>query len=122
MGLLPAVVEADLEAFGEALTEIQAITGRWWAPAQGGPFAPGPSADLVEAMRGWGAHGVGQSSWGPAVYGIVEGEAAGKSLAERVRESVGPAGRVYVGTFPETGARVWRGAAAPGESIPVTGG
>ena len=41
--------------------------------AQGGTFAPGPSADLVRCMREWGVPGVGQSSWGPAVYGILEG-------------------------------------------------
>ncbi|HEY6509590.1 MAG TPA: beta-ribofuranosylaminobenzene 5'-phosphate synthase family protein [Vicinamibacterales bacterium] len=108
MGLLPALVEADVESFGAALSEIQERTGRWFAPAQGGTFAPGPSATLVQQMTEWGARGVGQSSWGPAVYGIVEGEDAGARLAAQVRDALGPGGHVYEGPFRSDGARVWR--------------
>jgi beta-ribofuranosylaminobenzene 5'-phosphate synthase len=108
MALLPAVADADLATFGAALNAIQAITGRWFAPVQGGTFAPGPSEELVRRMGEWGASGVGQSSWGPAVYGIVEGEDAGHRLAERVRTALGPAGTVHEGPFRTTGARVWR--------------
>src|SRR5207245_1854289 len=65
MQLLPAVAVADLTAFGAALTEVQRITGGWFAPAQGGVFAPGETGELIERLRRWGAIGVGQSSWGP---------------------------------------------------------
>jgi beta-ribofuranosylaminobenzene 5'-phosphate synthase len=111
MQLLPALVEADLSSFGAALTEIQRITGAWFAPQQGGVFAPGPTAALVERMAEWGAAGVGQSSWGPAAYGLVEGEEAAKSLARRARGLVGAAGQVFEGGFAGGGARVWRAAA-----------
>ena len=111
MVLLPAVADADIEAFGAALTEIQEATGRWFAPVQGGVFAPGPSAALVRWMRKWGASGVGQSSWGPAVYGVVEGESAGARLADELRAEFGPACTVYEGRFPADGARTWRAAA-----------
>lgn len=113
MGLLPALVEADLSAFGGALSAIQSITGRWFAPAQGGTFAPGPTEELVRLMAGWGALGVGQSSWGPAVYGIVDGEAVGRQLGAKVRDRLGTAGSVYEGPFPAEGARVWRGPLKP---------
>ena len=108
MALLPALAEADLMTFGAALTEIQEVTGRWFAPAQGGTFAPGPSEDLVRRMAEWGASGVGQSSWGPAVYGVVDGDDAGLRLAERVRAALGASGTVYEGPFQTSGARVWR--------------
>jgi beta-RFAP synthase len=108
MALLPALVEADIESFGAALSEIQEMTGRWFAAAQGGTFAPGPTETLVRRMAQWGARGVGQSSWGPAVYGIVDGEEEGASLAERVRDTLGPSGHVYEGPFRADGARVWR--------------
>jgi len=110
MVLLPAVADADIEAFGAALTEIQEATGRWFAPVQGGVFAPGPSATLVRWMRKWGASGVGQSSWGPAVYGVVEGEAAGARLADELRAEFGPLCTIYEGRFPAEGARTWRAA------------
>jgi beta-ribofuranosylaminobenzene 5'-phosphate synthase len=108
MALLPALADGDLPGFGAALSEVQTITGRWFAPAQGGIFAPGPSADLVRQMGEWGAFGVGQSSWGPAVYGIVEGEETAQGLADRVRAALGSDGRVYEGPFQSDGARVWR--------------
>jgi beta-ribofuranosylaminobenzene 5'-phosphate synthase len=108
MQLLPALVEADLPSFGSALTEVQRITGAWFAPQQGGIFAPGSTATLVERMTEWGAVGVGQSSWGPAVYGLVEGGQAAASLARRARELVGSDGKVFEGGFAGTGARVWR--------------
>jgi beta-ribofuranosylaminobenzene 5'-phosphate synthase len=111
MVLLPAVADADIVAFGAALTEIQEATGRWFAPVQGGVFAPGPSAALVRWMRKWGASGVGQSSWGPAVYGVVEGETAGARLADELRAEFGPVCLVYEGRFPAEGARTWRAAA-----------
>jgi len=110
MGLLPATADADIVTFGRALTEIQTITGRWWAPVQGGTFASGVSEELVRRMPGWGAAGVGQSSWGPTVYGVVDGEDAGVALAERVGEVLGDRGSVYQGPFRTDGARVWRGA------------
>ena len=109
MALLPALAEGDLRTFGRALTEIQCINGRWFAPAQGGAFSPGASATLIEQMTEWGAAGVGQSSWGPAVYGIVEGDAAAQQLAAQVGGTPN-AGSVYCGPFANAGARVWRDA------------
>jgi predicted sugar kinase len=62
-------------------------------------------------MAAWGAHGVGQSSWGPTVYGIVDGAAAGATLAGRLREAMLGRGVVHEGAFRTEGARVWRGSA-----------
>ena len=109
MALLPALADADLAGFGRALSEVQEITGRWFASVQGGTFAPGASADLVRRLSEWGASGVGQSSWGPAVYGIVEGDEAGRALADRAREAHGLVrDRCSKGRSDPDGARVWR--------------
>jgi beta-ribofuranosylaminobenzene 5'-phosphate synthase len=108
MQLLPALAEADLAGFGAALGEVQRITGGWFAPEQGGVFAPGESGELIEQLRAWGAVGVGQSSWGPAVYGIVGDSGASRALAERVRGAMVPGGAVYEGGFSTSGARLWR--------------
>ncbi len=109
MQLLPALVEGDLQGFGAALTTVQQVTGAWFAPAQGGTFAPGQSELVVTRMAQWGAAGVGQSSWGPAVYGLVDTESAGRTLKARVAELLGSEGRVFEGGFAHVGARVWRG-------------
>ena len=105
LGLLPAVVESDLRTFGAALTEIQRINGSWFAAAQGGVFAHGETAALVQLMASLGAAGVGQSSWGPTAYGIVEGNEASDALAEHVRAVI-PDGVVYDGHFANVGGRV----------------
>jgi beta-RFAP synthase len=109
MQLLPALVEADLASFGEALSTVQRITGAWFATQQGGVFAPGPAGQLVASLAAWGAAGVGQSSWGPAVYGLVESDLAARKLADQVRVALGPGGAVFEGGFANGGARLWRG-------------
>lgn len=109
MSLLPALAAGDLDTFGAALTEIQCINGRWFAPAQGGTFAPGETAALVRAFGEWGAPGVGQSSWGPAVYALAANESEAQELAARARAAVAPATTVTVTSFDDRGARVWRG-------------
>jgi beta-RFAP synthase len=108
MGLLPAAAEGDINAFGSALTAIQTITGGWFAPIQGGTFGSSVSADLVRRMTAWGAVGVGQSSWGPTVYGVVEGQSAASRLAERVQDALSGGGSVFEGPFRTHGASVTR--------------
>jgi beta-ribofuranosylaminobenzene 5'-phosphate synthase len=106
MSLLPALVDGDLKTFGETITTIQQINGSWFAPVQGGTFASGVSTGLISKMRDWGAAGVGQSSWGPAVYAITEGDDCAAALASRAREVLDGNGMVYVNQFARTGARV----------------
>jgi beta-RFAP synthase len=107
MQLLPALVEGDLPSFGAALSEIQRITGAWFASQQGGVFAPGATEELIGKMHSWGALGVGQSSWGPAAYGLVGNEQEASTLGRRVRQSLGSGGQVFEGRFAATGARTW---------------
>jgi beta-ribofuranosylaminobenzene 5'-phosphate synthase len=109
MQLLPALVQGDIGSFGAALSEVQRITGAWFAPQQGGVFAPGPGEALIRKLAEWGAAGVGQSSWGPAVYGLAEGDEAGSALAARCREFLGGNGQVFEGGFAPSGARIGRG-------------
>ena len=108
MQLLPALVEGDLASFGDALSAVQRITGSWFAEQQGGTFAPGPTERLVADMVAWGAAGVGQSSWGPAVYGLVDSAEAGRELAQWVDRSMPEGGSVFEGGFSAHGARVWQ--------------
>jgi beta-RFAP synthase len=91
LGLLPAVVEHDLDAFGAALTAIQLHVGRAFAPAQGGRSYSGPAAEAIAAsLRSERLVGVGQSSWGPALYGFVAADAARRAeILQRVRERFG---------------------------------
>ncbi len=72
LGVLPAVAEHDLIRFGEALEAVQEDVGRGFAPAQGGTFARPELAAIVADLRSVGLTGVGQSSWGPTLYGFTD--------------------------------------------------
>jgi beta-RFAP synthase len=103
--LLPALVEADVDEFGAALTRVQELVGDAFATVQGGRFHPRAAA-LVDALLRHGAAGAGQSSWGPAVYGIAGSEAAARELAGRMEATVSGEGSVEVVMFGDGGARV----------------
>jgi len=103
--LLPALVERDLAEFGAALTALQRLVGDAFAPVQGGTFHP-RSAALVDALLRHGAAGAGQSSWGPAVYGIAGDEERAHRLAAAIADEVGPGGRAEVVRFAGEGARI----------------
>jgi beta-ribofuranosylaminobenzene 5'-phosphate synthase len=72
LGMLPALVERDLLNFGEAVHEFNRKAGEWFAAWQGGVYSHPRVADLIAALRREGLRGVGQSSWGPAVFAIDE--------------------------------------------------
>lgn len=85
LGLLPALVERDVEAFGEALYEFNVRVGEAFAPVQGGVYASPRVAEVVEFVRGQNVRGVGQSSWGPAVFAVVADAEHAEHLAAQLR-------------------------------------
>lgn len=96
--MLPSVLERDPVVFGQSLTTIQRIVGGWFRPAQGGIFATTEGAALIRAMSRAGALGVGQSSWGPAVYGLAKDQEMAALIVERLGEVV-PA-KIDADVFP----------------------
>jgi beta-ribofuranosylaminobenzene 5'-phosphate synthase len=105
--LLPGLVTADIDEFGAALSEIQREIGAMFAAQQGGVFHPRAAA-VVEALHALGVGAVGQSSWGPAVYGIVDGPERAADVADRLRAAGGPGTEVRVVDFDRRGAWVAR--------------
>ena len=54
-----------------AIETVQVIVGQWFAPGQQGSVYGSPLRDrLISAMKQAGLKGVGQSSWGPALFGF----------------------------------------------------
>ena len=107
-GLLPALASADLDAFGEAVYELNARAGDAFAPAQGGRYAGPAVAALVARLRSLGVKGVGQSSWGPTVFAVVQAAGA-EDLARRAGvpavRAGGSAGAVVNGPAGKSGPR-----------------
>ena len=105
--LLPALAEHDIEYFGDALTKIQVLTGNYFAQAQGGTYSSPAAAECIAFMKKSGAYGVGQSSWGPALYGVVKQEEAKRCLSKvkaYLRKGVG--GEAFIARANNRGASI----------------
>jgi len=88
--LLPAVEERDLPRFGAVLTAIQQEVGHWFEPAQGGTFGGQEGNAMIATLKNAGLVGVGQSSWGPTLYGFSAEDAATREMiAEAIRDRFG---------------------------------
>lgn len=111
MKLLPALIEHDIENFGEALTQIQIIVGGQFAEAQSGTYSKAASAG-IQYMQKLGVRGVGQSSWGPTFYGLCRDEKEARriqlNLQSFLDENVG--GKVFTAKADNTGAQIRVGA------------
>jgi beta-ribofuranosylaminobenzene 5'-phosphate synthase len=85
MKMMPALIENDIATFGQALTEIQQLVGDCFAEVQGGRYSNPLAGRLIDFLLSNGAAGAGQSSWGPAVYGLIEGQGRARRLAKEVQ-------------------------------------
>lgn len=103
MKLLPALCEEDLTTFGEGINEIQSYLGDYFTPVQGGRYASPTGADLADFWLKLGVAGVGQSSWGPAVYGFITKKNE-ESFLQQTREFLGGGEPVFVAKGRNQGA------------------
>lgn len=106
--LLPAAAEGDHERFGSAVSEIGRLNGVWYANEQGGTYRP-PLGAIIDDL---GSHpsitGAGQSSWGPAVYGVTSTARAqaATAAARRALENADVESDVLVCRPRNAGARI----------------
>jgi len=88
--------------------EFQALVGEMFHSVQGGRYAHPVVAELIERLLSEGAAGAGQSSWGPALYGLFPDEAAARRVADRVAALAGGP-LVVITAFANHGAACRRG-------------
>ncbi|WP_049899296.1 beta-ribofuranosylaminobenzene 5'-phosphate synthase family protein [Halococcus agarilyticus] len=106
--LLPAAAEGSLKPFGSAIAELGRLNGAWYADEQGGVYRP-PLGDLIDDLGASAAiAGAGQSSWGPAVYGLTDDAHAeeARTAARDALASAGVDGNVVVCEPRNEGARI----------------
>jgi beta-ribofuranosylaminobenzene 5'-phosphate synthase len=106
--LLPAARTGDFASFSESLYRFGHEAGLCFAARQGGPFATPAIEALVQTIRRLGIRGVGQSSWGPAVFAVLELDEAAHHFALQIQEHVGPNTTVLVTEPNHSGARITR--------------
>lgn len=86
MQALPAIVERDLKAFGEAIQALQAMTGDYFAPAQGGSRYTSPRvASALNLLKENGVYCFGQSSWGPTGFAVFENQTQADICLQQLR-------------------------------------
>ena len=107
MKLLPSLIERDIKSFGEALTQIQIVIGDYFAEVQGGTYSSQTAAEGIELLQKIGAHGAGQSSWGPAFYGVTQKEKA-REIEAKVKAFLkkNAGGQVFVAKANNKGAYI----------------
>jgi beta-ribofuranosylaminobenzene 5'-phosphate synthase len=106
--LLPAVAEDDWHAFGDAIAAVSRLNGAWYADEQGGVYRP-PLGELIDVLeRSPAVAGAGQSSWGPAVYGLTDDERAdtARAAAREALSAVDVDGDVTMCAPDNAGARI----------------
>ena len=84
MQALPAVVENDLQKFGEVITALQIAVGEHFAPLQGGIFTSQEVAQAISFLQNNGAVAIGQTSWGPTGFCAVRGDENAQQLVAQV--------------------------------------
>lgn len=93
--MMPALERLDLLAFGAYMHDLQTYNGNYFAPIQGGQYA---SFDVQQVMQWLGSNGVacmGQSSWGPTGFAIVESERVAQNIMAQARQAF--AGKQNIG-------------------------
>jgi beta-RFAP synthase len=86
MRIMPALTEEDFNTFAHALGEIQRTVGDYFAAAQGGRFTSPAVAQVLAWLESKGIAGVGQTSWGPTGFAIVDSEVRAQALMREARE------------------------------------
>ena len=107
MKLLPSLIERDIKSFGEALTQIQIVVGDYFAEVQGGTYSSLTTTEGIALMQKLGVYGAGQSSWGPAFYGLTQKEKA-KEIELKVKAFLGKSvgGHVFAAKANNRGAYI----------------
>ena len=84
MQILAGAAEQDLAAFGDGVDRIQEIIGDHFACAQGGGrFVSAAVGRVAQRLKALGAHGIGQSSWGPTGFAFAADPAHAEYLVRR---------------------------------------
>jgi len=107
--MIPAIIERDITLFGEAMTSLDTIFGDYWKKIQGGTYTHPRIEECVNHLLQNGAYGAGQSSWGPALYGLANGEKQANLLMEEMNRFLndnGNVGSAFVTSVDNTGAQI----------------
>jgi len=96
---------ADFELFVQGVELLEEATAELFGEKQGGAYCCSEAEEAARALRSIGARGVGQSSWGPTVYGFFPSRGSAVAAAARLR-SILPNAFVAAGAIRRQGATI----------------
>ncbi|GIX00765.1 MAG: beta-ribofuranosylaminobenzene 5-phosphate synthase [Pirellulaceae bacterium] len=102
--ILEAARNEDFPAFCQQLDDYMLLAGQLFSPMQGGIYNGPEVHAAVDAAREVGLAGVGQSSWGPAVFGFTSDQSSAQEAVQRLAETT--QWRVFSTTALDGGATV----------------
>ncbi|WP_406656191.1 beta-ribofuranosylaminobenzene 5'-phosphate synthase [Methanolobus sp. ZRKC2] len=104
MKMMPSIIENDIESFGHAVNHIQSLGFKRHEVK----LQHQAVRDVMALMQESGAYGAGMSSFGPAVYGIVDNKEDAAYVMEDVQDHLDRTigGRVIVTKANNSGADI----------------
>ena len=111
LAVLPGLQEQDFTEFTTGLGRMQRLLGEYFAAEQGGnaysSVTVGAAMDWLESQ---GIRGVGQSSWGPTGFAIIETATKAARLVDQIAENVPDSGqlRLSISRAQNVGAQILR--------------
>ena len=95
MRVLPGAASAEFGSFALGVSRVQQLLGAYFAPAQDGRAYTSAAVGRLMAWVAGSGHeaAIGQSSWGPTGFAVVESQAR----AEALEHALGAAGLIEPG-------------------------
>ena len=85
MKLMPAVVEQDFANFTQAVYKLQRTMKSYFSSVQEQKISRFNSIKLLEYLNKQCIKGIGQTSWGPTVFSIMENQTQAEALKTRLK-------------------------------------
>ena len=107
--LIRSLVIKDFELFTSSLEKLQMLTGEYFSKYQDGIYCCELSEFIARYLKSKGLRGIGQSSWGPLIYGFMNSPSVAEAVANKVKKElkeVGVNAYVWVSEIPYIGHRV----------------
>ena len=107
--MIPAIIDEDIVLFGDAMTKLDTMFGDYWKEIQGGTYSHPRIGECINHLLELGAYGAGQSSWGPALYGLAEGDRQANQLLKAMDEYLNDAdnvGSAFITSVDNVGAQI----------------
>lgn len=86
--MVPAAASGQFDSFSDSIHHYGRVAGTCFAEVQGGPYNGRQLLELVDTIRSLGITGVGQSSWGPTVFAVLQNEAKAQEFSNHLTDRV----------------------------------